>query len=86
MSDSKKDFLIRKEKLDKLVSDAGYESFREFSQDVGITAANLYSNLHGTWNMSMKRMFKVANTLNVPILQVIEIFYPEELKENQMML
>lgn len=83
MTDAKKDFLIRKEKLDKLVSDAGYESFRKFSSDVGVTAANLYSNLHGTYHMSMKRIFQIANTLGVPVLQVIEIFYPDELRENQ---
>lgn len=82
MKDFVNDFEIRKGKLDTLVANAGYKSFREFAKDTGVTAANLYSNLHGTWHMSMKRMFKVANTLNVPILQVIEIFYPDELAEN----
>lgn len=75
-------FEQRKDKLNNLVADAGYKSFRSFAKDVGITSANLYSNIDGTYNMSMKRMFRVAEVLNVPILQIIDIFYPEELAKN----
>lgn len=71
-----------KEKLEALMREAGYTSFRSFARDSGVDVSNLYTNLDGTWKMSMKRMFKVANTLNVPILQVIDIFYHEELEEN----
>ncbi len=75
-------FEQRKDKLNNLVANAGYKSFRSFAKDVGITSANLYSNIDGTYNMSMKRMFRVAEVLNVPILQIIDIFYPEELAKN----
>lgn len=72
-----------KEVFEQYVKDAGYQNIRQFCKDVGIDQSNLYSNLDGTWKMSLKRMFKVANILNLPILQVIAIFYPEELEENQ---
>lgn len=72
-----------KEIFEQLVKDAGYKNIRQFCKDVGVDPSNLYTNLDGSWKMSMKRMFKVANTLNVPILQIIAIFYPDELAENQ---
>lgn len=73
----------QKAELEKLVKDSGYENIRQFCKDLGIDQSNLYSNLDGTWGMSMKRMFKVANLLGAPILQIIGIFYPNELAENQ---
>lgn len=73
----------RKTKFEKLVTDAGYKSMRAFAKDVGINVGNIYSNLDGTFGMSIKRMFKVANLLGVPVAQVIEIFYPTEYAENQ---
>ena len=73
----------QKEALQKLILDAGYCNMRQFCKDLGVDQSNLYSNIDGTWGMSMKRMFKVANLLGVPILQIVEIFYPNELAENQ---
>lgn len=73
----------QKEALQKLILDAGYSNMRQFCKDLGVDQSNLYSNIDGTWGMSMKRMFKVANLLGVPILQIVEIFYPNELAENQ---
>lgn len=75
-----------KAKLAELMKAAGYESFRQFSKDAGIDCSNLYTNLDGKWGMSVKRMFKVANLLGVSITQVIEIFYPDEMAENQRLL
>ena len=80
---NKEVFKERKQKLDTLIAEAGYKSFRAFSKDVDITAANLYSNLDTTYDISIKRMFKIAQVLNVPILQIIDVFYPDELAENQ---
>lgn len=72
-----------KEKLEILIKEAGYTSFRQFCVDVGIDQSNLYTNLDGKWGMSVKRMFKIANLLGVSIMQILEIFYPEEMAENE---
>ena len=72
-----------KEKLWKLIENAGYANYRQFCMDAGLDCSNLYTNLDGTFKMSLKRMFKIANLLGVSILEIIDIFYPEELKENQ---
>lgn len=71
-----------KEKLLTMIKAAGYENYRQFCADAGLDQSNLYTNLDGTWKMSLKRMFKIANILGVPIVEIIGIFYPEELEEN----
>ena len=75
-----------KERLFELIQAAGYENYRQFCLDAGLNQSNLYSNLDGTWKMSIKRMFKVANLLGVSIMEILAIFYPEELEENQKLL
>ena len=72
-----------KEKLVELIRSAGYESIKQFCKDVNLDQSNLYTNLEGTWKMSLKRMFKIANKLEVPIDSIIELFYPNELAENR---
>lgn len=72
----------RRDKLKVLLDEAGYKSFRAFSRDLGITCANLYTNIDGTYKISIDRIFKIANLLGKPVLQIIEIFYPKELAEN----
>lgn len=76
----------RKEKFEAMVKSAGFDSIHQFSREYNIDMANLYSNLGGTWKMSLKRMFKIANALGVPIGQIIELFYPEEYAENMKLL
>lgn len=76
----------RKLKLETMIKDAGFDSIYQFSKEYGIDMSNLYSNLDGTWKMSLKRMFKIANALGVPIGQIIELFYPEEYAENMRLL
>jgi len=73
-----------KETLAKWIEDAGYSSIRQFCKDIGVDQSNLYTNLDGTWGISIKRMFKIANSLKVPIADVIELFYPDDYYENKM--
>lgn len=72
-----------KEQLLKLVQDKGYANLRQFCIALGLKLPNLYSNLDGTWDMSIKRMFRIANMLEVPIDTIIGIFYPDEFAENK---
>ena len=75
-----------KEVFEKLVKSAGYDNIRQFCIDAGIDQSNLYSNLTGKFKMNIRRIFKIANTLGVPFLQIVDIFYHEELEENQSLL
>lgn len=71
-----------KRKFEELIKSAGYTSIYQFAKEHNIDMGNLYTNLDGTWKMSLKRMFKIANALGVHIDEIIEVFYPEEYAEN----
>lgn len=73
---------IRKE-LQNLMAKYGYKSIRKLCKDSGVSAANLYSNITGTYKISIERMFKVANALGCDITEVIKIFHSDLYSENQ---
>ena len=50
---------------------------------IGLNEANLYTNLNGRYKISAKRMFDLANVLQCPIMQMIELFYPDEILQNR---
>lgn len=72
-----------KKELEKLIKEHGYESMRSFARDCGMDTSNLYTNLKSKWGLSMKRAFVIANTLGVPVEQILEMFYKDEFKENR---
>lgn len=76
-------FEFKRKELALLALSAGFNNLRCLSEACGINEANLYTNLHGTYNMSMKRMFTIARAVRRPIDEIIEIFYPEEINENR---
>lgn len=75
--------MTKKDKFELLVKSHGFVNVNQFSKEVGIATSNIYSNLdNGRWNMSITRMFKMANVLHCHIDEVISIFYPEEYLKN----
>ncbi len=72
-----------KELLDIYVKKAGFKNMRQFCMKLGISQANLYSNLNSKYSISIGRMFKIANLIGCQIDTVIEIFYPNEYEINQ---
>ena len=60
----------------------GYPSILSFCKDADIDRANLGSNIKGRFKLSVDRAFKIANALGVPITEVLELFYPDEMEEN----
>jgi len=73
----------KRNKLNKLVESYGHKSMRDVCVKAGISQANIYSNLIGRYDISIKRMFKLANVIGCDITEVIEIFHPELYAENQ---
>ena len=72
-----------KERFYDLIKKKGYGSFRQFCNVVNIAPGNLHSNLTGRFELSMDRAFILANTLEVPIYDILDIFYPDKMKENR---
>lgn len=74
--------LTIKEKFEALVLQQGFRSMNQFAHACGLESSNLYTNLKEKYRPEIKRMFVFANTLGVPIGNVIEVWYSDELKEN----
>ena len=73
----------KREELQTLMGAYGYKSIRKLCRDADVSVQNLYSNITGTFKISIERMFKVANTLGCDITEVIKIFYADLYSENQ---
>lgn len=71
-----------KEKFYELIAEAGFKGLRDFSRHCGISAGNIHSNLSGRYKLSIERAFIYADTLKVPIMDIIMLFYPEEVHKN----
>jgi len=72
-----------REEFYTLMKARGFKSFREFARATGIEVSNIHSNLTGQFTLSIQRAFIIADTLKVPIDNVLSIFYPEEMRSNQ---
>ena len=73
----------KKEKFITYIKEHGYKSVRSLAIDAGIDTANLFTNLNSKWGLSIQRAFRIANTIGVPVEEILEIFYEEELAENR---
>lgn len=70
-----------KEQFYGLIKEKGFTGLRDFARASGILASNIYSNLDGTYDLSINRAFVFAKVLKVPIDTILTIFYPDEMKE-----
>lgn len=59
-----------------------YGSIRQFCLVVGVSQANLNSNLEDTYRMSIERMFACANALHIPFYRMVQWFWKDELEDN----
>lgn len=74
--------MTRKERFRKYIEEHGYVSMRSLAVASGIDPANLQTNLDGKWGLSVKRAFHIANTMGVPVDEILHIFYEEQYEEN----
>ena len=75
MNPSKKRFL-------RLLERQGFRSINQFSVAVGMSSGNVHLNLSGVHGLSIERAFRYANVLGVPVNEVIDAFFHEEMIEN----
>lgn len=73
----------KKDKFVKLLQSRGYKNIHRFAIACGVEGANVYSNLNGTFDLSMQRAFVYANKLGVPLMDVVNLFYPQWEEENR---
>lgn len=71
-----------KKRFEALIKKQGFRSLYQVSKISGIAQGNMYSNFNGS-KVSLDRAFIYANTLGVPITDVLEIFCKEDMKKNR---
>ena len=69
--------------LAKNIKRQGFRSLNNFATKAGIVTSNLYTNLRGDFRISLESAFQIANTLGVPIIDVLEIFCKEDMTKNR---
>lgn len=72
-----------KEKFYEYIRAHGYTSVRQLAIASGIDISNLHTNVVHKWGISIKRAFALANTMKVPVEEILELFYGDEFEKNR---
>ena len=76
--------MTRQKKFMELLNKHNYSSLNAFCLDNHLQQTNFSKRLRDeNLKVDLLILFKLANILHEPIETLIEIFYPEELKENR---
>lgn len=76
--------MSRKEKFMKLLNKHGYSSLNNFCIENKLQQSHFNNRLNNeSLKVDLLILFKLANILEEPIDILIEIFYPDEYKENK---
>lgn len=74
----------RKEKFKNLLKKHGYKSVNAYCIENKLNQSNFNNRLNKEEiRADIDSMFSMANTLHEPIEVIIEIFYPDEYRENR---
>jgi len=76
--------MTTKDMFNDLLKKKGYASLHAFCKDNQIDYGNMQKRVNGIrQKIEIGFMFKLANMLHVPVVEIIKIFYPDDYKENQ---
>lgn len=73
-----------KEKFNDYVRLHGYDNIHQVAKAANINLSNLHTNLNSRWGISIKRAFQIANTMGVPVEEILELFYEDEYLRNRL--
>lgn len=79
MNVKSKEVIARKEFLKA----HGYETLAAFATKVQDNSSNVLRVLKGIQKPELQKLFLWANALHVDIVDVLNLFYPKEMKENK---
>lgn len=68
-------------KIIKFVLDKGYKNVSKFAEDVHEDASNVHKVLKGEQIPKIQKILTYAAALDVDVMKLLEMFYPEETKE-----
>ena len=68
-------------KIIQFVLDKGYKNVSRFAEDVHEDASNVHKVLKGEQAPKIQKLLVYAAALDVDIVKLLELFYPDEVKE-----
>ena len=71
-----------KEKRIDFILSRGFKNISQFSIAVNDNPSNVTKVLSGKQRKKKKKLFKWADVLQVDIIQLLMLFYPDEMKRN----
>lgn len=65
----------------EFVTDRGYHSVTDFAEAVNEDVSNVHKVLKGKQKPKIQKILTYAAALDVDVMKLLEMFYPEETKE-----
>lgn len=75
--------MTTKEKFKTYLREHGYKSIKQLCSQCGLNPTFLYSNIRGKNGISVDKIFLIANTMKVPVDELLRVFYEEQYIENE---
>lgn len=72
-----------KKRFMALLKKQGFRSINQFAIACGMPSGNVHLNLSGVYAVTVERAFRYANTLGVPVDEVLDAFYHKEMVNNE---
>ncbi len=69
---------MEKTEFTRMLAKKGYESIADFAHDCGLYPQSVFTQVRGQHRPTIDRMFMYADTLEVPVEDVIKLFYKDE--------
>lgn len=72
-----------KKRFMALLKRQGFRSINQFAVACGMPSGNVHLNLSGVYAVTVERAFRYANILGVPVDEVLDAFYHNDMKANE---
>lgn len=72
--------------FEKLIEKAGYRSVAEFAACCEVFPQQVFRHVRGQVRPSIGQLVSYANNLDIPFMDLVEFFYPDEMDRLQKML
>ena len=72
-----------KKRFMALLKRQGFRSINQFAVACGMPSGNVHLNLSGVYAVTVERAFRYANILGVPVDEVLDAFYHNDMKSNE---
>jgi transcriptional regulator with XRE-family HTH domain len=76
------DIPLLSNRFKEYIKTKGYKSIADFARDCGLHPQSIFRHIRGEHTPDVKRLFLYADTLKVPITELLTVFYPDSMSLN----